>query len=144
MIYELTHLGPKTAIERALSQQVLCAECYQATSRSDRILPGCWKPPQNDVFKLNTDGAIFADNHETGAGAVFRDNHGDAIMKACLREKEALNPESIESLAIFSRLATMYASRDIKSRNGGGISTCGERPVMLTEDSSSLLGHLFL
>lgn len=52
---------------------------------------GCWQPSEDCVFKLNVDGVLFIDLQEVGMDIILRDNKGEVILAASLREN---NPKS--------------------------------------------------
>uniref|UniRef100_A0A7N2M7C9 Reverse transcriptase zinc-binding domain-containing protein n=1 Tax=Quercus lobata TaxID=97700 RepID=A0A7N2M7C9_QUELO len=50
-----------------------------------RTAPRGWRPPANDVWKINFDGANFGESDEAGIGVIIRDCRGK--VKAALSEK---------------------------------------------------------
>lgn len=61
-------------------------------------------PPQDGCYKLNVDGALFADLERAGVGFILRDARGKAILRASLCEEHVDNPITIEALAILRGL----------------------------------------
>lgn len=47
-----------------------------------------WKPPPNNCFKVNFDGAVFKDDNEAGIGVLIKDEEGQVI--ASMAEKVSL------------------------------------------------------
>lgn len=39
-----------------------------------------WKPPTQDMVKLNFDGASFLSSGSAGIGAILRDEKGDVLL----------------------------------------------------------------
>lgn len=62
---------------------------------------GYWHPPETGFFKLNIDGALFAEIHAIGFGAILRDHNVDVLLAASIKENDFQLLESIEFLAIL-------------------------------------------
>ena len=58
-----------------------------------------WKPPPLDVFKINFDGVVFAEENCSGVGVVIRNREG--LVLAAMTEKipQLLKPTEIEARA---------------------------------------------
>ena len=66
-----------------------------------------WKPPGAGLFKINFDGAVFADRSLTGLGIVIRDESG--LIIAALSQKIPL-PSLVELVeALAARRAIIFA-----------------------------------
>lgn len=65
-----------------------------------------WKPPDDDSFKTNLDGAVFAKTNEASIGVVVRNEMGKVLE--ALSEKLALlaSMELLETLA--ARRAALF------------------------------------
>ena len=50
-----------------------------------RTAPRGWRPPANDIWKINFDGAMFGESDEAGIGMIIRDCRGE--VKAALSER---------------------------------------------------------
>ncbi|KAL0005280.1 hypothetical protein SO802_012841 [Lithocarpus litseifolius] len=76
---------------------------FQATlppsSPSRSPLRTLWKPPPLDTFKINFDGAVFAEENYSGVGVIIRNREG--LVIAALSEKipQLLQPIEIEAMA---------------------------------------------
>lgn len=68
-IFEKLSLMPKYVFSQALSNLDFYAECYKASQVETKRV-GCWLPPPENFFKLNTDGALFFDKQEARIGAM--------------------------------------------------------------------------
>ena len=60
-----------------------------------------WKPPPLDVFKINFDGAVFAEENCSGVGAIIRNREG--LVLAAMTEKI---PQLLQPIEIEARAAT--------------------------------------
>ena len=58
-----------------------------------------WKPPPADIFKINFDGAIFAEDNCSGVGVVVRDRNGLVIAAMSEKIPQLLQPSEIEAMA---------------------------------------------
>ena len=66
-----------------------------------------WKPPDSGLYKINFDGALFADQGSAGIGVVIRDWEGQVI--AALSEK-VRHPGSVDLVeALAMRRAISFA-----------------------------------
>ena len=66
-----------------------------------------WKPPDSGLYKINFDGALFADQGSAGIGVVIRDWEGQVI--AALSEK-VRHPGSVDLVeALATRRAISFA-----------------------------------
>ncbi|KAL0361209.1 UNVERIFIED_CONTAM: hypothetical protein Sradi_3805400 [Sesamum radiatum] len=90
--------------------------------------PGCWFPPDNNVIKLNFDGAMFATTSEIGIGIVARDRTGACVWWKSFRRRWVPAPELAEA---FAARETILLARQ-----------CGWRRIMLEGDCASF--HLKL
>ena len=60
-----------------------------------------WKPPPLDIFKINFDGAVFAEENYSGVGVVIRNREG--LVFAAMAEKI---PQLLKPIEIEARAAT--------------------------------------
>ena len=58
-----------------------------------------WKPPDKETFKINFDGAIFAEDKCSGLGVIIRDRKGLVMASMAARISQQLQPVEIEALA---------------------------------------------
>lgn len=56
------------------------------------------------MFKHNVDGALFVDAHEAGLGTILRENKGEMVLAASIKECPMQNLKTIETLAILQLL----------------------------------------
>lgn len=99
-VYENTLIDPFYAIEIAIFNQNLYRNVCRTTPEGFKRL-GYWQPLQANAYKLNTGGALFFDTKEAGIGAILRDGKGNLVMAISKKEKELVQPGTIECLAIF-------------------------------------------
>ena len=59
----------------------------------------CSKPPPVDIFKINFDGAVFAEENCSGVGVIVRDREGLAIAAMSEKIPQLLQPTKIEAMA---------------------------------------------
>lgn len=91
--------------------QKLFSDCLSSTTRNLSKV-NCWKLPNQNYLKLNTDGALFVDLQDASTGAILRNSEGEVIMAASLKEKAIQYPETIECLAIL-RCIQLYSNQGI-------------------------------
>lgn len=60
--------------------------------------PPRWYPPPMDVYKLNTDAAVFK-SHQIGCGGVVRDSVGEVVMATSKLMDGIVDPEVAEALS---------------------------------------------
>ena len=58
-----------------------------------------WKPPDKETFKINFDGAIFAEDKCFGLGVIIRDRKGLVMASMAARISQQLQPVEIKALA---------------------------------------------
>lgn len=78
-MYEEQHTSPKATIEQALAPLFVFSKCSRVPKQK-LFSVGCWQPPEEGSFKLNIDGAIFADLLVIEMGAIVQDNKGEMIL----------------------------------------------------------------
>ena len=57
-----------------------------------------WKPPNQEMLKINFDGPIFAGDKCSGLGVIIRDKKGFVIASMATRVPQQLQPVEIEAL----------------------------------------------
>ena len=62
-------------------------------------LPTVWKPPEEGVYKVNSDAAMFTEGG-VGLGGVVRDSMGDIVMSTCMKVTEEMEVVLAEALAV--------------------------------------------
>ena len=63
-----------------------------------------WKPPVQELMKINFDGAIFAEEKSSGLGVVIRDRQGLVVASMATRIPQQLQPVEIEAMAASKAL----------------------------------------
>nr|POE70879.1 hypothetical protein CFP56_79040 [Quercus suber] len=63
-----------------------------------------WKPPDQDTFKINFDGVIFAEDKCSGLGVIIRNQEGLVIASMSTQVPQQLQPIEIEALAASNAL----------------------------------------
>ena len=63
-----------------------------------------WKPPVQEMMKINFDGAIFAEEKSSGMGVIIRDRKGLVIASMATWIPQQLWPVEIEALAASKAL----------------------------------------
>ena len=58
-----------------------------------------WKPPPVDMFKINFDGAVFAEENCSGVGVIVQDREGLVIAAMSEKIPQLLQPTEIEAMA---------------------------------------------
>ena len=58
----------------------------------------CWKPPPVDIFKINFDGAIFAEEKCSSVGVIVQDKEGLVIAAMSEKIPQLLQPTEIEAM----------------------------------------------
>lgn len=79
--YEDQLSSPKAAIEQSMALLAGFSNCLKAT-KLKLFSAGRWQPLEERTFKLNIDGAVFADLQVTGMGAIVLDSKGEMILAA--------------------------------------------------------------
>ena len=90
-----------------------------------RSAPRGWRPPANDVWKINFDGANFGESDEAGIGVIIRDCRGE--VKAALSEK-IKKPPTVDILELMAAKRAMTFSLET-----------GTYRAMLEGDSASVI-----
>ena len=75
--------------------------------RTSNIPPGRWIPPQDQTFKVNVDGAVFAKLKAVGIGVVIRDKEGN--FRAALSKKMKLPFGPLEAEAMAVEVGVQFA-----------------------------------
>nr|XP_023873208.1 uncharacterized protein LOC111985788 [Quercus suber] len=75
-------------------------ECIAETVQRKETQPEFWKPPPSGMFKLNVDGAVFADQKAAGVGALIRDEEGKVIGALSKKITAPLKALEIEAKAV--------------------------------------------
>ncbi|XP_075654761.1 uncharacterized protein LOC142624921 [Castanea sativa] len=57
-----------------------------------------WKPPPLDIFKINFDGAVFAEENYSGVGVIVRNKEGLVIAAMSEKIPQLLQPIEIEAM----------------------------------------------
>ena len=73
-----------------------------------------WIPPPEYVFKINVDGAVFANQKEVGVGVIIRDEKGR--LEAAMSKKIPVPLDAVEAEAVVYEQGLMFA-RDIGIHN---------------------------
>lgn len=84
-LFEGKNETPGSAIGRATSYCSLHAETSSAPSRELQFLSH-WQPPPQGFCKLNVDEALFLNFKAARLGAVLRNNSGEVLFAATIRE----------------------------------------------------------
>ncbi|KAF3971579.1 hypothetical protein CMV_004842 [Castanea mollissima] len=63
-----------------------------------------WKPPDQDTFKINFDGAIFAEEKCSGLAVIIRNQKGLVMASMAPRVPQQLQPIEIEALVACKAL----------------------------------------
>ena len=73
----------------------------QATLEIPRATPGSsyWKPPSQDVYKLNFDATVFSDLNCSGVGAIIRNYDGEVMAGMAARGEYVHNSDDAKALA---------------------------------------------
>ena len=81
-----------------------------------RVIDGArsWTPPPEHVFKINVDGAVFADQKEVGVGVIIRDEKGR--LEAALSKKLLVPLGAVEAEVVAYEQGLLFA-RDIGIHN---------------------------
>ena len=58
-----------------------------------------WKPPPVDIFKINFDGAVSAEESCSGVGVIVRNREGLVIAAMSEKIPQILQPIEIEAMA---------------------------------------------
>ena len=87
-----------------------------------------WVPPENPLFKVNHDGALFRYTSTAGLGAVIKDHEGHLIGALSKRIHLPLSMDDVEALAC--RRAVTFAAE------------IGLREVVVKGDSEVIWKHL--
>ena len=73
----------------------------QATLKISCATPGSsyWKPPLQDVYKLNFDAAVLLNLNCSGVGAIIRNCDGEVMAKMAAKGEYVHNSDDAEALA---------------------------------------------
>ena len=104
----LNHLSPLAAERLAEYYAILPPTPPSRPHKRTR-----WKPPLVDIFKINFDGAVFAEENCSGVGVIIPDRDGLAIAAMSEKIPQLLQPTEIEAMAATRALefARKWASQ---------------------------------
>ena len=89
--------------------QALLSKIQAKSSQQSQSAPPTsmeWKPTKPKFYKVNYDGAMFADLGEAGIGVVVRNQKGEVMAPLA---KKLLTLESVEMLeALVARRASIF------------------------------------
>ena len=63
-----------------------------------------WKPPPNDICKINVDGAFYSDAKTEGWGAVIRDSSEDVLAAGAGNISYAASAVQTEAITAYKGL----------------------------------------
>ena len=86
-----------------------------------------WKPPMDDMFKVNSDAACFNDG-VTGLGGIMRDSVGEVMAATCVKMQGTYDVEVAEAMAARHALSIAIEA--------------GLTRVILETDNIKLFQHL--
>ena len=75
-------------------------ECVAEPVQRWDVQPEFWKPPLREKFKINIDGAVFADQKATIVGVLIRDEEGNIIGALSKKIWAPLKAIEIEAKAV--------------------------------------------
>ena len=111
-------------LEHSLEQQIESHSNPLTLTTSRSKQPARWTPPPDQWYKLNFNGATFADKDTAGIGIVVRNNNG--LVMASLAQQVPLSPSVIKVETLATRKALEFALE------------LGFEPIILEGDSKSL------
>ena len=101
---ELRNRGVKKSATRigydALEYLAEYQECVAEPVQRRDVQPEFWKPPLREKFKINIDGAVFADQKATSVGVLIRDEEGNIIGALSKKIWAPLKAIEIEAKAV--------------------------------------------
>ena len=92
--YSLNHLS-QLAAERFAEYRAI----FPPTPPSQPRMRTCWKPPPVDIFKINFDEAVSAEESCSGVGVIVRNREGLVIAAMSEKIPQILQPTKIEAMA---------------------------------------------
>ena len=90
----LNHLS-QLAAERFAEYRAI----FPPTPPSQARMRTCWKPPPVDIFKINFDEAVSAEESCSGVGVIVRNREGLVIAAMSEKIPQILQPTKIEAMA---------------------------------------------
>lgn len=93
---------PREAFERAIS--VLTNFQTSQQQSFDHKLKAMKCEPPTGCHKMNVDRALFLELQKSKIGCVIRDHSGKLFLAASLPERDVIDPETIEALALLRSL----------------------------------------
>lgn len=60
-----------------------------------------WKPPDQGVYKINTDAALDERGFQSGIGVIIRDYQGHVMASLCQNFKACYKPQIVEAMAVL-------------------------------------------
>ena len=94
-------------LEHSLEQQIESHSNPLTLTTSRSKQPARWTPPPDQWYKLNFNGATFADKDTAGIGIVVRNNNG--LVMASLAQQVPLSPSVIKVETLATRKALEFA-----------------------------------
>ncbi|XP_065638949.1 uncharacterized protein LOC136071499 [Quercus suber] len=68
---------------------------------------GTWTPPPTNIFKINVDGVVFADQKAVGVGVIIRDDKGR--IEATMSKKIPIPLGTVEVKAMAYKTGLIFA-----------------------------------
>ncbi|KAK9270392.1 hypothetical protein L1049_025971 [Liquidambar formosana] len=98
-VFEGIRDEPTVVVNKAAS--IWTDFCAAAAGQGSSVpLPRArWQPPCRGTYKINVDGAIFADHHCVGFGVIIRDWEGQPIAAASKRLDGSFSATLVEAMA---------------------------------------------
>ena len=118
---EVIDRATQKALEFRSANESSCASTKEGGERKG------WKKPNDGVFKVNTDAAVFSEGR-IGYGAVVRGTLGDVRMACCGVREGLVEADVAEALAARFALRIAWEA--------------GFRKVVLESDCLKLISHL--
>ena len=59
-----------------------------------------WQPPSDGCYKVNTDGAVFSNSKQAGAGVIIRDGAGEVVAAISKKWNYSLGAIEAEAKAV--------------------------------------------
>ncbi|XP_075670119.1 uncharacterized protein LOC142639867 [Castanea sativa] len=115
----------------------------QASLLISSAAPGsnCWKPPPQDVYKLNFDAAVFLDLNCSRVGAIIRNFAGEVMAGMAAKGEFVHNSDDAEALSCQKALEFAIESRFSNLVIEGDNSNV-MRAISTTVPNNSFLGHI--
>ena len=100
-----------------------------------------WKPPPQNMFKLNFDAAVFTEQQSSGIGAIIRNAKGEVMAGMSAKGPYVRNGEEAEALACRNAMVFAMEARFSEPVIEGDNSTV-MRAISSLSCHNSLLGHI--